>query len=131
MSNRMTESDVEELFLNILSEIGYSVKFGPDISPGGKGPEREYSEPLLIGRLKERLQLINLGFPSEAIDDAIRILTKNESQDSVSNNHDFHRMLVNGIDVQYKRSDGSTRHDKIFLFDFQHIENNEFLAKYF
>ncbi len=128
MSNRMTESDVEELFLNILSEIGYSVKFGPDISPGGKGPEREYSEPLLIGRLKERLQLINLGFPSEAIDDAIRILTKNESQDSVSNNHDFHRMLVNGIDVQYKRSDGSTRHDKIFLFDFQHIENNEFLA---
>ena len=124
----MNESNLEELFLNILSKIGYSIKFGPDISPGGKEPEREYSEPLLVGRLKERLQLINLGFPSEAIDDAIRILTKNESQDLVSNNHDFHRMLVNGIDVQFKMGDGSIKHDKVFLFDFNHMENNEFLA---
>ena len=110
MSRWMTESDVEELFLEILSGIGYSIRFGPDISPGGKEPEREYSEPLLTGRVKERLQLINPGFPSEVIDDTIRILTKNESQDLVSNNHDFHRMLVNGIDVQYKREDGSIKH---------------------
>ena len=93
MSKWMTESDVEELFLNILSEIGYSIKFGPDISPGGKGPEREYLEPLLKERLKERLQLINPGFPSEAIDDAIRILTKNERQQpsltSSVNHHSF------------------------------------------
>ena len=128
MSKWMTESDVEQLFLNILSEIGYSIKFGPDISPGGKEPEREYYETVLTGRLKERLQLINPNFPREAIDDAIRTLMKNESQDPVSNNHDFHRMLVNGIDVQYKREDGSIKHDKLFLLDFQNVDNNEFLA---
>ena len=128
MSKRMTESDLEELFLEILSEIGYSVRFGPDISPGSKEQEREYSETLLIDRLKERLRLINPEFPHDAIDDAIRTLMKNKSQDPVSNNHDFHRMLVNGIDVQYKREDGSIKHDKVFLFDFNHMENNEFLA---
>ena len=124
MSKRMTESDVEELFLNILSEIGYSVKFGPEISPEGKEQEREYSDPILTNRLKERLQLINPEIPSEAIEEAIRIIRKNNSQDLVSNNHDFHNFLVNGIDVQYRRNDGSIKHDKVFLFDFNNIENN-------
>ena len=128
MSKWMSESDIEGLFLDTLSAMSYSIKFGPDISPGGRKPEREYSEILLTGRLKERLQLINPDFPKEAIDDAIRTLIKNESQDLVSNNHDFHGMLVNGIDVQYKREDGSIKHDKVFLFDFNHMENNEFLA---
>ncbi len=124
----MKESDVEELFLNILSDIGYSVNFGPDISPGGKDQEREYSESILIGRLKERLQLINPEIPDEAIDEAIRIIRKNNSQELVSNNHDFHNLVVNGIDVQYRKRNGSIKHDKVFLFDFDHTENNEFLA---
>ena len=128
MSNWMTESDVEELFLDILSELGYSIKFGPDTSPGGKDQEREYSDPVLNGRLKERLQLINPEIPIEAIDEAMRKLRKNESQDLVSNNHDFHNLLVNGLDIQYRRNDGSIKHDKVFLFDFDHTENNEFLA---
>jgi type I restriction enzyme R subunit len=124
----MKESDVEELFLNILSDIGYSVNFGPDISPGGKELEREYSDSILTGRLKERLQLINSEIPDEAIDEAIRKIRKNNSQDLVSNNHDFHNLVVNGIDVQYRKRNGSIKHDKVFLFDFYHLENNEFLA---
>lgn len=128
MSNRVTESDVENLFLDILSDIGYSVKYGPDISPGGNEQEREYSEPLLTGRLKESLQLINPDIPNEAIGEAIRKIRKNDSQDIVSNNHDFHNLLVNGVDIQYRRKDGTIKHDKVFLFDFKHIENNEFLA---
>ena len=35
MSKRISESDLEELFLDLLSKTGYSVKFGPDISPDG------------------------------------------------------------------------------------------------
>ena len=128
MSKWMTESDVEDLFLDILSNIGYSIEFGPDISPGGKEQEREYSDPVLTDRLKERLQLINPEIPKEAIDEAIRMIRKNNSQDLVSNNHDFHNLLVNGIDVQYRKKNGSIKHDKVFIFDFNHPENNEFLA---
>ncbi len=128
MSKWMTESDVEDLFLDILSNIGYSIEFGPDISPGGKKQERGYSDPVLTDRLKERLQIINPEIPNEAIEEAIRTLRKNNSQDLVSNNHDFHNLIVNGIDVQYRKKDGSIKHDKVFIFDFNHIENNEFLA---
>ncbi len=128
MPKRMSESDLEELFLSMLSEIGYSVKFGPDMSPGGKEQEREYSDPILTGRLNERLQLFNPETPIEAIDEAIKKIRKNESPEMISNNHDFHNLLVNGIDVQYRKKNGSIKHDKVFLFDFDHIENNEFLA---
>ena len=128
MSKWMTESDVEELFLDILSNMGYSIKFGPDISPEGKEQEREYSDPILTYRLKERLQLINPEIPNDAIDEAIRIIRKNNSQDLVSNNHDFHNLIVNGIDVQYRKRNGSIKHDKVFIFDFNNMENNEFLA---
>ena len=128
MTKRMIESDVEELLLKVLSEIGYSVKYGPDISPGGSDQEREYSDPILPGRLKESLRLINPEIPDEAIDEAIRKITKNNSQDTVSNNHYFHNLLVNGIDVEYRRKNGSIKHDNIFMFDFNHMENNEFLA---
>ena len=103
MTKRMIESDVEELFLKVLSEIGYSVKYGPDISPGGSDQEREYLDPILPGRLKESLTLINPEIPDEAIDEAIRKITKNNSQDTVSNNHYFHNLLVNGIDVEYRK----------------------------
>ena len=80
MSKRMTESDVEDLFLKTLSETGYSISYGPDISPGGSKQEREYSDPVLPERLKEGLQLINPEIPIEAIDEAIRKIRKNESR---------------------------------------------------
>ena len=128
MIKRMTESDVEDLFLDILSNIGYSIKFGPDISPGGKEQEREYSDPILTDRLKERLQLINPEIPIETIEEAIRIIRRNNSQDLVSNNLDFHNLIVNGIDVQYRKDNGSIKHVKVFIFDFNNMENNEFLA---
>ena len=76
MSKRISESDLEELFLDLLSKTGYSVKFGPDISPGGPNREREYSEVVLRDRLIHRLQIINPEIPQEAINDAYRTAVK-------------------------------------------------------
>ncbi|MDG7045087.1 MAG: type I restriction endonuclease subunit R [Nitrososphaerota archaeon] len=128
MPSKMTESDVERLFLDILSDLGYSVKFGPDISPGGLYKEREYSEVVLAGRLRERLRIINPSLPEDAIEEAFRKIVKQESQDMIFNNRSFHNLLVNGIDVQYKQADGSIKHDKAFMMDFHSTDNNEFLA---
>ena len=125
--SRMNESDLEKLFLEILSNIGYSIAFGPDLSPGGKYQEREYSESILTERLREHLRMINPEFPEDAIEDAIRRVRKNQNQDLINNNHDFHELLVNGVDVEYKKND-SIRHGKVFLFDFNHVDNNEFLV---
>ena len=128
MSRRIIESDVEKLFLNILSDIGYSVKFGPDISPGGPEMEREYSEVVLSRRLMERLRIINPDIPEDAMEEAYRKIIRQEIHDPVINNRSFHNLLVNGVDVQYKKPDGSIKNDRVFIMDFNEIDNNEFLA---
>ncbi len=128
MSGRITESDLEELFLELFEQIGYEIRYGPDISPGGPKEERKYSEVVLLSRLRERLRIINPDIPDDGIDEAIKKIMKTESQDPVSNNRDFHRFVMNGVPVQYRKEDGKIKEDIVFLMDSKDIDNNEFLA---
>ncbi|MDA8055299.1 MAG: type I restriction endonuclease, partial [Thermoplasmatales archaeon] len=118
MTSGMAESDLEELFMKTLEEQGYERLYGPDISPDGPQKEREYSDAIISGRLKESLRMVNPSIPEEAIEEAFRRIIKPESQDLIANNHDFHNLLVNGVDVQYRRNDGTIKHDRVFIFDF-------------
>jgi type I restriction enzyme R subunit len=45
----------------------------------------------------------------------------------VGNNRAFHKMLVDGVDVEY-RADGRIVGDKVWLVDFENIQNNDWLA---
>ena len=90
--------------------------------------ERKYSEVVLVGRLRDALRRINKSIPDGAIDEAVKKVLRTESQDLVVNNQLFHRLVTNGIPVQYKRADGSIKDELVWLFDFQDISNNEFLA---
>ncbi|MBI2167461.1 MAG: HsdR family type I site-specific deoxyribonuclease [Candidatus Omnitrophica bacterium] len=148
MPHVITESEVEELALDILSEQGYEVVHGPDIAPDGPSPERQsYLEVVLIRRLRDAIDRLNLKIPTEAKEEALKQILRLESPDLVTNNHRFHKMLVNGVDVEFReraeiaspgkraRNDGAfrspvrgTTYDKVWLFDFESPENNEFLA---
>lgn len=124
----ITESQIEQVVLDILQEIGYKIVYGPDIAPDGDNPERaDYSEVALIGRLKKAIDNINLNIPQEAKEEALKKILRFESQNLTVNNQRFHSMLVNGIDVEY-RKDGRIIGDKVWLFDFRNPKNNEFLA---
>jgi len=46
----MSESEVEDVCLDLLSELGYDVVYGPDISEGGVAQERKVGEVVLVGR---------------------------------------------------------------------------------
>jgi type I restriction enzyme R subunit len=128
MSKIMTESEVEEACLGMLKDLSYDILFGPDISEGGPAEERKYSEVVLTSRLKNALLRINKSIPQDAIDEAIKKVLRAESQNQVVNNQDFHKLVTSGIPVQYKRPDGSIKDELVWLFDFQDIGNNEFLA---
>ncbi len=128
MSDRITESDLEKLFLDLLEESGYEAKYGPDISPGGPREERQYSDVVLVSRLKERLKIINPQIPGSGIEEAVKRILRTESQDMISNNNEFHKLLANGVTIQYRREDGSIKDDIVFPIDFKEIDNNEFLA---
>ena len=129
MSSFISEDDVEQYALDVLTGLGYERAYGPDISEGGLHPERNYDEVVLLERLRRAIDRLNPEVPAEAKEEAIKkvLRVKSYSQNLIENNHAFHKMLVDGVDVEY-RKDGRIVGDKVWLFDFSHPDNNEFLA---
>ncbi|MDA8086723.1 MAG: type I restriction endonuclease subunit R [Nitrospiraceae bacterium] len=129
--HKITESALEDTALSWLKNLGYDVLFGPDIAGDGLFPERDlaanYTDVVLAGRLREALKTINPNIPGEAIEDAIRKVTRTESPSLVENNRRFHRMLTDGVDVSYM-ADGREIHDKVWLVDIDDLANNDWLA---
>lgn len=129
--SNITESIIEQATLDWFKELGYSVLNGPDIAPGELLAERSsYSDAILDGRLRSALTKINPNIPQEAIEDAYRKLRRaiHESPLLHENNHRFHRMLTEGVDVEYKDDTGRIVGDKVWLLDFDNPDNNDWLA---
>jgi len=125
----LTESDLENVALDWLSGLGYQPLFGPDVAPDTPAAERHgYHEVVLATRLMQALQRINPQVPDDAIQDAFRKLTQPGSASLVANNHIIHRYLVDGVPVEYQRTDGTISGDLVRVLDYDAIDNNEFLA---
>jgi len=128
MTKIINETELEVEVLNLLQEQRYEVLFGPDISPDGNFPERNsYSDVILINRLQSAISRINPTTPPEAQEEAIKKILRTDAPSLLANNRLFHRMITDGVDVEY-RKDGRITGDKVWLFDFSNPENNEFLA---
>ncbi|MCW6159508.1 MAG: type I restriction endonuclease subunit R [Candidatus Micrarchaeales archaeon] len=131
MKKGIYESDVEEATLDILKGLGYKTLYGPDIapSPEGKNPERkEYSDVILIERLREAIKRINPKLPIDAQEEAVKKVLRQESRDLVMNNEAFHKMLIDGLPIQVRHKDGSIRWETVKLIDFEKLENNDWLT---
>ncbi|MBF0567181.1 MAG: type I restriction endonuclease subunit R [Nitrospirae bacterium] len=124
----LNENDLEQLALTWLESLGYSILCGSSIAPGELLAERNnYNEVILRGRLYDALIQLNPAIPAETIDDAFRKITRADSPSLLQGNRSFHRMLVDGVDVEY-HADGRIVHDKAQLVDFNNPYNNDWLA---
>jgi type I restriction enzyme R subunit len=129
MTTFLDEAQVELVVLDILGELGWPRAFGPDIAFDGERPERtNYGDVVLVGRLRETLARINPNVPAEAIEEAVRKVTRTESPSLVENNRRFHRMLTEGVPVEYHARDGRIVHEPVWLVDFADPDNNDWLA---
>jgi type I restriction enzyme R subunit len=125
----LDESHVEQAALQWLAALGYTTASGADIAPGEVLAERDaYEEVVLQGRLRQAVQRLNPEVPPEAQEEAIRKVLRAEHPTLVANNRAFHRMLVDGVVVEYQRRDGTIAGDLVFLIDFEDPENNDWLA---
>ena len=116
MSRIITESDVEQAALDILEELEYKTLYGPDIAPPPEGtkPERKtYSDVVLIERLAKAIDKLNPSIPKEAKEKAIKKVLRTESPKLIVNNQSLHKMLVNGLDVEFRNKDGRITGDKV------------------
>lgn len=106
-----TESIVEDAAIAWLEGLGYAVLHGPEIAAGESGAERSdpnYRDVVLERRLSQALVRLNPDLPSDALEDAFRKLTRTDAPSLVERNRAVHRMLVDGVTVEYRRTDGST-----------------------
>lgn len=130
MPKTIRESDVEENVLAILDGLGYGIIRGDneDYLPGGGSALRaDYKDAVLVERLREALRRINPSIAEEAREQAVKQVLRSESQRLVPDNESFHRMLVDGIDVPIQSEEGES-YKKVWLFDFEYPNNNDFLA---
>ena len=125
----LTESDVEEAALAWLHSLGWRVLHGPDIGPGGAAEERaDYGDVALAQRLRDALARLNPDLPTEALEDAFRRLTRPEGAGTEARNRAFHRMVVDGVNVEYRAGDGAIRGAQVQVVDFDDHEANDWLA---
>jgi len=126
---RFSEDIVEQATLAWLESLDYELIQGTDIAPDSLNQERtSYSDVILEGRLLSSLKAINPKLSSEMLKDVCRKVISSRAPDLVEDNSLFHRMLVDGVDIEYTRDDGSIAGDKAYLIDFENIANNSFIA---
>ncbi len=124
----ITEDQLEQLCLEWFRDNGYEYAYGPDISPDGDRPERvDYLQVVLVDRLTSALHKINPHIPIETIEEAALTITKPESPVLIHNNRAFHKMLLEGVPVEYSEGNENVT-DHVQLMDFNNIHNNQFLV---
>lgn len=123
------EATVEEAALSWFAELGYAITHGPDIAPGEPRAERDsFGDVVLVGRLQDAVRRLNPEIPEEAREEAVRKLLRQETPSLVANNRRFHAMLQDGVEVEYRRPDGSIAGDRVRLVDYARPENDDWLA---
>ena len=73
----LSESTVEAVALDWLGSLGWTVLHGPDVAPDTPTAERaDYGEVVLHDRLRSALARLNPDLPDDALEDALRRLTR-------------------------------------------------------
>ncbi len=124
----MNEDQLEQLCLDWFREGGWDVLYGPDIAPDGQTPLRnDYTQVILPSEMEAVFAQINPHLPVNCFEQFLVQITQPESLDLITNNRAFHRLLLEGIPVEYKDGD-EVVHDHAFLIDFDNLNNNHFVA---
>lgn len=127
--SKFTEVHVEGAATEWLAELGWATVASHDGSPDGATPLREaYGETILAGRLEAAILRLNPRIPHEARHDALRKVTAAETASLIEENRRLHRLIVEGVPVEYHGEDGTIRGDRVRLIDFDDPHLNDWVA---
>ncbi len=123
------ESDVENATLDWLGTLEWRILHGGAIAPNTAAAERsDYGEVVLKERLIDALNRLNPDLSFQAVQEAARKLSNPQGASLVARNRSLHRMLVEGVTVEYQDTDSTVRGAQAFGLDFANPANNGWLA---
>jgi type I restriction enzyme, R subunit len=123
------EADLEQEAHKWLASLGWQTRHGSELAPGGLFAERQdYQQVVLAERLRNALTALNPDLPTDAIEDAYRKVLNPEGATLEQRNRAFHRMLVDGVPVEYRTASGEMRGERARIVDFETPDNNDWLA---
>ncbi len=127
--HRLSEQVLERAALSWFQKIGYDLAYGPELGPDAPAPQRSnFEDVVLVPRLRAALRKINQHLTEDAIEQAIRTITRPPEPTLVQNNRWFHRLLTDGIDVDYRTKSGEARGGKAWIVDLAQPKQNDLLA---
>ena len=91
------------------------------------GLRKSYGDVFFASALRGALGQLNPDLPPEALEDAFRKLTRPEGATLEARNHAVHRMLTDGVTVEY-RVGGAIRGAQARIIDFEKPDANTWLA---
>ncbi|PWF22060.1 type I restriction endonuclease subunit R [Corticimicrobacter populi] len=125
----LSEAAVEQALLEQLRRLGYTITSDNTIGPDGSAPERESHDVVILkARLEDAVLRLNPQLPPEARADAIRKLTQSELPNLLEENRRIHKLLTEGVDIEYYADDGVLTAGKVLLLNFERPESNDWLA---
>lgn len=125
----LSEAGVELALLEQLRGLGYSIEQEENIGPDGHRPEREsHDEVMLKKRFERAVAHLNPGLPHEARQDAIHKVMQFELPSLLEENRRLHRLITEGVDVEYYADDGTLTAGKVSLINFERPEQNDWLV---
>ena len=122
------EDQVELQGIDWFKELGYKYKYGYEIAPDGKHPERDnYRKVILEERLSSALKRINPDIPHKTINNSITQILNPNISDLFNCNREIHSWLTKGLKITYMKDNQEIGH-QLKLIDFDNLENNDFLV---
>ncbi len=125
----ITEDQLEQLAIQWFQDTGWTYANGADLAPEGETPERgDFRTVVLKARLAAAVQRLNPRLPTAAVEEVVHVVATPTETSLPRNSRAFHRLLMDGVRVEFTNAQGEKETDHAQLIDFQNSKNNDFLV---
>jgi type I site-specific restriction-modification system R (restriction) subunit len=132
MPNFISEDQIEQAILQKLRQFNFELLNCCTANPDDSNDHSNRSDKrdvILKDRLREAAVLLNPAIPESAIDEALERLTdKRQAMSPVAANREIDTLIRDGIPVAFENPDGRKEQERVRVIDFNHPEQNRFLA---
>ena len=115
------EETLEKVTIEMLQNLGYERINGYEME------RTDFSKVLLEEDVVQAIEKINKGIKSEQIQEALRLIRNLDHNNTILNNKQFTKYLLEGIPVPIQEN-GETKYKTVKVLDLDNIQNNTFKA---